>query len=141
MNTDSIYQFVKEKLITHGVKNTNCGLMILQDKRLFLLFVQLEREVRKGSFDAVQSATLKIENYLISIEKRQLMAFTYLYLSFSDFAPNLTELDEQLPDGSVRKAKVFASNITDEEMLIGLWASVKYEQVGRRLLQVVYAAS
>lgn len=141
MSKDSIYQFVKKKLIIHGVENTNCGLTILKDNRLFLLFVKLEREVRKGGFDAVQSATLEIENYLISVEKRQLMAFAYLYLLFSDFAPNLTERDEQLPDGGIRKSKVFASNITDEEKLIGLWASVKYEQVGKRLLGVVYADS
>lgn len=139
MQEASIYQFVKDKLAKHGVKKTEGGLLTLSDQKLFTLFVKLERTVRDSSFDAVQSVALEIEKYLISIEKRHLMAFTYLYLKFSDFTPRRTERDEQLPDGTIRKSKVFRRQISDDEMLIGLWARVKYDQVGERLLRVVYA--
>jgi len=139
MTETSIYQFVKDKLVTHGVEKTKSGLLTLNDQKLFLLFVELERAVRESSFDAVQFAALEIENYLISIEKRQLIAFVYLYLKFSGFTPIKTELDEQLPDGNIRKSKVFSSSVTDDEILIGLWARVKYKQVGERLLGIIYA--
>lgn len=141
MAKTSIYQFVKEKLITHGVKNTNDGLVTLTDQKLFSLFVDLERAKRNNSFDAVQSASLDIEKYLISLKKRQLLAFVYLYLRFSDLTPERTELDELLPDGKIRKSSVFSNKLTDEEMLIGLWAKVKYDQLGERLLRIVYAGS
>ncbi|MBR9844173.1 MAG: hypothetical protein GYB25_13515 [Rhodobacteraceae bacterium] len=141
MAKTSIYQFVKEKLITHGVKNTNDGLLTLTDQKLFSLFVDLERAKRNKSFDAVQSASLDIEKYLISLKKRQLLAFVYLYLRFSDLTPERTELDELLPDGKIRKSSVFSNKLTDEEMLIGLWAKVKDDQLGERLLRIVYAGS
>lgn len=135
----SIYQFVKDKLITHGVENTKGGLLILSDQKLLLLFVKLERAVRDSSFDASVSAALEIENYLISIEKQQLMAFTYLYLMFSDITSKLTELDKQLPEVTIQESKVVLRNVTNEETLIRLWGQVKYEQIGERLLEVVYA--
>jgi hypothetical protein len=106
---------------------------------LFSLFVELERAARQGSFDAVQTAALKIENYLVSIEKRQLMAFAYMYLRFSEFTPKRIRADEHLPDGCVRKSKDFPRQVSDEEMLIGLWARVKYDQEGEKILRVVYA--
>ncbi len=139
MTTESIYQFVKDKLATLGVEKTEDGLLTLSDQRLFLLFVELERAARQGSFDAVQVAALKIENYLISIEKRQLMAFAYMYLRFSEFTPKRTRADEHLPDGCVRKSKDFPRQVSDEEMLIGLWARVKFDQAGEKFLRVVYA--
>ncbi len=141
MAETSIYQFVKDKLITHGVKNTHDGLLILTDEKLFSLFVDLERAKRKSSFDAVQSVSIDIEKYLISLKKRQILAFVYLYLRFSDLTPERAELDEQLPDGKIRKSSVFSNKLTDEEMLIGLWAKVKYDQLGKGLLRIVYAGS
>lgn len=141
MTEISIYQFVKEKLVTHGVENTEDGALTLQDRYLFSLFVDLERAVRNSSFDATQSAVQKIENYLVSIEKRQIMAFAYLYLKFSEFTPALIEADEYLQNGRVRKTKEFLRQISDEEMLIGLWATVKYDQEGKRLLGAVHATS
>jgi len=141
MTKASIYQFVKDKLITHGVEKTKGGLLILSDQKLFSLFVYLERAARNCSFDAVQSAAKEIEKYLISIEKRELMAFTYMYLRFSDFTPKVTKADEHLQNGRVRKSKEFLRQVTDEEVLIGLWATVKYDQEGEKFLRLVYATS
>ncbi|MFK8033749.1 MAG: hypothetical protein AB8B94_06340 [Hyphomicrobiales bacterium] len=95
--------------------------------------------MRDSSFDASVSAAHEIENYLISIEKQQLMAFTYLYLMFSDITSKRTKLDEQLPEGTIQESTVVVRNVTNEETLIRLWGQVKYEQVGERLLEVVYA--
>lgn len=141
MTKASIYQFVKDKLLTHGIEKTEDGALILHDQKLFSLFVELERAVRKGSFDAVQTAALGVETYLISIEKRRLMAFAYMYLRFSDLAPKITKADEHLPDGCVRKSSDYRRQVSKEEMLIGLWATVKFEQEGEKFLRVVYAAS
>ncbi|MDF1872684.1 hypothetical protein [Vannielia sp.] len=141
MTEISIYQFVKEKLIIHGVENTPDGQLTLTDLKLFSLFVDLERAARESSFDAVQSASSNIEKYLSSLEKRQLIAFVYMYFRFSNFTPSRILLDEHLEDGGVRKCNEFKRQISDEEALIGLWASVKYHQVGERLLGVVYSRS
>lgn len=135
-----IYQFVKEKLVTHGVKNTADGLLTLCDQKLFSLFVDLERAARESSFDGVQSAAQEIENYLVSIDKRQLMAFTYMYLRFSDFTPKLIEADEHMPDGRVKKCNEYLRQVSEEEILIGLWARVKYDQEGEAFLRIVYAS-
>ena len=67
------------------------------------------------------------------------MAFTYMYLHFSDFTPVRTEVDEYLEDGWIKKSKVFRNNVSDEEMLIGLWATVQYELVGQAFLRIKYA--
>jgi len=139
MNTSSIYQLVKNKLGTHGVENSKDGLLTLNDQKLFSLFVDLERAKRISSFSGVQSASHDIEKYLISIDKRELMAFTYMYLYFSDFTPARTEVDEYLEDGWIKKSKVFRNNVSDEEMLIGLWATVQYELVGQAFLRIIYA--
>ena len=141
MGEAPIYQLVKDKLVTHGVERTKDGLLTLTDQTLFSFFVDLERAVRKSSFDAVQSAAMGIESYLTSISKRHLMAFTYMYLKFSDLTPKLTHPDQHLPDGRVRKSKEFLRQVSDEEMLIGLWATVKYDQEGKAYLRVVYASS
>lgn len=139
MTESSIYQRVKAKLITHGVEKTKGGRLVLSDQRLFSLFVALERAMRSNSFDAVQLATNEIDCYLASLGKRQLMAFAYLYVRFSDFTPRATLADEHLPDGKVRKCATYATNVTNEQILIGLWARVKYDEVGERLLRAVYA--
>lgn len=141
MDEASIYHFVKQKLITHGVENTACGRLTLNDQNLFSLFVRLERETRYCSFDAVRSVAMEIEDYLLSREKHQLMAFVYMYLKFSDLTPKRTLWTEHLEDGCVRTCVEYQRQISDEEALIGLWASVKFDQVGKDLLRVVYSES
>lgn len=141
MAQDPIYQFVKDKLVAHGVKKTPDGLMTLTDLTLFSLFVDLERAVRASSFDSVQSRVLEIENYLVSINKLQLIAFAYMYLVFSDFRPKLTKIDEHLPNGRIRKCQEYLRDVSEEEVLIGLWARVKYDKVGKAFLRVIYASS
>ncbi len=139
METDSIYQFVKNKLTAHGAAKTRDGSLTLEDQNLFKLFVELERMARLSSFDGVQRAAQEIEKYLVAIGKRQLMAFVYLYLTHYRFTPKITERDENLSEGRIRKSYVFLCDVSNEERLIGLWAKVKYDQDGQRLLQVVYA--
>ncbi len=139
MIESSIYQFVRDKLVTHGVNNTDDGSLTLNDKPLFSLFVNLERSKRASDFDSVLSTANEIETHLISINKRQVMVFVYLYLKFSVFTPKLREADEIQANGSVKKSSIFRRDISDEEMLIGLWATVKYGQIGEKYLRVVYA--
>lgn len=138
MSESSIYKSVKDKLITHGVMNTEDGFTTLNDKLLFKMFVELERAKSLPSFDDVQLVATKIDNYLASIGKRQVMAFVYMYLRFSDLTENQIEPDEVFPDGRVRKSGVFVRDVSDEERLIGLWGTVKYKQFGEEYLGVVY---
>ncbi|MGB5871869.1 MAG: hypothetical protein WBH04_16890, partial [Albidovulum sp.] len=121
------------------VEKSRDGRLTLDDKKLFSLFVQLERAARESCFAAVQSAAFNIERYLSFIEKRQLMGFVYLYPEFSDYTPKGTLADESLEGGGVRKCKEYRRPVSDEEVLIGLWASLKYDQEGEKLLRVVYS--
>jgi hypothetical protein len=141
MSDSSIYEAVKTKLITHGVSSTADGRRTLNDARLFLLFVQLERAKRLAGFDGVLDACQKLETYLSLIGQQKLIVFAYMYLRFSELTPNKHELDETLQDGKVRKSAVYARAISDEERLIGLWATVKYEAVGTHLLRLIHATS
>ncbi|KIN79142.1 hypothetical protein [Sulfitobacter mediterraneus] len=138
MTEQSIYQLVRDKLITHGVMKTDDGLITLNDKVLFGKFVKLERSKREPSFDEVLAVAAEIDTYLISIGKRQVMAFVFMYLHFSDLTVSRWELDEALPDGRVRKSGIFLRDVSDEERLIGLWATVKYRQIGESYLQTIY---
>ncbi|NNE89144.1 MAG: hypothetical protein HKN27_13800 [Silicimonas sp.] len=141
MMEQSIYQLVKDKLITHGVKKSDSGGLTLSDKKLFALFVDLERARQAGSFAAVTAAVQDIETYLLSINKQHLMAFAYMYLRFSDLTPKRVKLDEEPGDGTFIKSQVYTRDLTDEEILIGLWAKVKYEGEGEAFLRIVYAGT
>ncbi len=139
MNDSSIYKTVKAKLITHGVDRTADGRLTLTDAELFSLFVQLERAKERASFDAVLEVCAKMEAHLAHIGKRQLIVFAYMYLRFSELTPATQELDALLPDGKVRKSWIFRRPVSDEEMLIGLWARVRYDAVREHMLRLVYA--
>lgn len=139
MNDSSIYSTVKAKLIRHGVDRMADGRLTLTDVKLFSTFVQLERVKRIASFDGVLEVCAEIEAHLARLGKRQLIVFAYMYLSFSDLTPRIHERAEVLPGGKVRKSYIFDRAISDEEMLIGLWARVEYEAVGDHLLCLIYA--
>lgn len=105
-----------------------------------MLFVKIERAKRQENFSRILEIVEEMEAYLISIGKRQLIVFVYMYLKFSDLGPKLRELDEDLPNGRVRKACIFNRHVSDEEILIGLWAGVKFTQLGYYYLRVVYSS-
>jgi len=124
----SIYHYTKRKLLGHGVRNTDDGSLTLADKRLFLLFVKLERAQRGKSFEAVQAAVHAIEIYTGSIGKRHVAIFAYMYLRFSDGTPKMTHLDETLEGGGVRKTKDYRRPVIDEEIVIAEWAKVRFNR-------------
>ncbi|MGX7875945.1 hypothetical protein ACVDG5_027425 [Mesorhizobium sp. ORM6] len=124
----SIYETTRQKLFGHGVRNTNDGRLTLVDKKLFLLFVKLERAQRSKYFDAVEAAVHAIEVYVKSIGKPQIALFAYMYVYFSDGTPKMTECDELLERGGVRKIKEYRRPVTDEEIAIAAWAGVKFDR-------------
>lgn len=76
-----LYDYVRAKLIRHGVENSEVGRLVFADKRPFLRFVGLERAVRDGSFDAVRARVDDIERHAIAIGRRQVAFFAYMYPS------------------------------------------------------------
>ena len=127
----SIYQFTYRKLFPSGVSNDSDYQIIFRDKYLFLLFVKLERARRLQCFDAVHTAVTNIENYLKKIGKRHLVIFAYRYLYFfSNGTPNVTERDEVLKNGDIRKCKIYKKPTTEEEIMIATWAALKYHKYG-----------
>lgn len=133
----SIYQTTRQKLFGHGVRNTNDGRLTLIDKRLFLLFVKLERARRLKCFDAVEAAVHAIEAYVKSIGKPQLALFAYMYVYFSDGTPKMTKYDEILEGGGVRKVKEYRRPVTDEEIAIAAWAGVKFDRYGNSFFRAL----
>ncbi len=136
----SIYEFVRKKLNSHGADRTPDGLIALQNKPLFLAFVQLERAVRIADFDAVQSAVRKIDERAGALGKRHLIVFAYMYLRFSDATPKMIYADVRQDDGGVLRTVEYHRPVTPEERLIADWGSLYDERYGRRLRQAVYAS-
>jgi hypothetical protein len=136
----SIYDFVKKKLISHGVEQTPDGLLTLETKVLFLAFVQLERAVRIADFDAVQDAVRKIETRVKSMGKRHLIVFAYMYLQFSDGTPKVTHADVIQEDGRVLRSVEYLRPVTGAERLIADWGDLLYQRYGEYLLRAVSAS-
>ena len=136
----SIYEFVKKKLISHGVNRTPDGLVTLENKLLFLGFVQLERAVRTADFDAVLSAVKRIDERASSLGKRHLIVFAYMYLFFSDGTPKTTHADITKDDGGVLRTVEYRRAVTPEERLIADWGHLWLERCGKSLLRAVYAS-
>ncbi|MDC0737991.1 hypothetical protein N6L24_06850 [Cognatishimia sp. SS12] len=77
----------------------------MTEQKLFFCSLILSA-AREGSFDAVQSSSFRNVEYLSSFEKRQLKAFVYMDLKFSDVTPKRTLLDVPLEDGGSENAKI-----------------------------------
>lgn len=135
----SIYEFVKQKLISHGVDQSPDGLVTLKNKYLFLDFVHLERAVRIADFDAVQRAVKIIDERARSLGKRHLIVFAYMYLYFSDGTPKKTA-ETTKDDGGVLMSVEYRRTVTSEERLIADWGHLWFERCGDSLLRAVYAS-
>lgn len=136
----SIYEFVRNKLISHGVDRTPDGLITIENKLLFLAFVQLERAVIIADFDAVQSAVKRIDERVGLLGKRHLVVFAYMYLYFSDRTPKMTHADVSNDNGGVLRSVEYRRAVTPEERLIADWGRLWYLRCGKSLLRAVYAS-
>lgn len=136
----SIYEFVKKKLISHGVDRTPDGLVTIENKSLFLAFVQLERAVRIADFDTVRSAVKGIDERVGALGKRHLIVFAYMYLYFSDGTPKTTHADGSNDDGGVLRLVEYRRAVTPEERLIADWGGLWFLRCGKSLLRAVYAS-
>ncbi|MER9346216.1 hypothetical protein [Mesorhizobium sp. M0239] len=136
----SIYGFVKEKLISHGVDKTPDGLITITNQLVFLDFVRLERAVRIADFNAVQSAVKTIDERVASLGKRHLIVFAYMYLRFSDGTPKMTHADVETEDGGISRLVEYRRAVTPEERLIADWGRLWDERFGKSLLGLVYAS-
>jgi hypothetical protein len=123
----SIYQFTRQKLLSHAVHETDSGRTILNDKRLFLMFVKLERARRSVDFCQIQSSVRDIEEYTKSIGKGYLKVYAYLYVAFSEFAVNVHHLPVILGDGRVRYCKDYRRPVSKAEIAIDAWASLMFD--------------
>ena len=134
----NLYAHVKAKLIGHGVQNSGHGRLVLSDKRLFLLFVGLERAVRARSFDAVRARVDDIEHHATSLRCRHVVVFAYMYLSLSPLAPRRTYPDVAGPDGRIRKCFDYDRTVSDEERLIGDWARIWCHRYAKHCFRALY---
>ena len=79
------------------------GKIVLSNKKLFLLFVKLERARRLADFLYVQKCVHEIEQYTHSIHQQSLAVFAYMYLELG--SAKKSEIDEEMEDGRLRKLK------------------------------------
>lgn len=137
--TASIYEFVREKLATHGVNRTSDGRMVIENKLLFLSFVRLERAVRVSDFSAVQNAVDDIKQCVAALGKSHLIVFAYMYLYFSDgTAQEIKRADEE--NGNMILTYKYRRSVTKEDRLIADWGGMLYDKFGEDLLGLVYAS-
>ncbi len=135
----SIYAFTKEKLLTHGVQNSANGRVILNDKRLFLLFVKLERARRLADFNAVHSSVEEIASYTKKIGKVHLLMFAFLYMRFTEMTPRVIHRREQLDNGDVRYIKDYGHVLSQQQIAIGEWATAMYAKYERHFFRAIYS--
>lgn len=136
----SIYQFTKQKLNTHGAQKSANGRLILSDKVLFLLFVKLERARRLSDLCVIQSKIEDIDDYVKKIGKPYLVVFAYMYIVFSDIAPNVVHQPRHLDDGRIRYMKDYRRLVTRSEIAIGEWASYMLDRCSPHFLWAVYSS-
>lgn len=139
--SNSIYKFVKSKLLSHGVRNTSDGHTIITDRALFLDFVRLERAVRLQEFSAVQSAVRLIEIRTSAMCKRHLLLFAYMYLKFSDGTPYVTHRDIVLAGGEIRRTVEYRRKVSQTERLICEWANDWCDRYSESYFRALYSSS
>ncbi|MER8365727.1 hypothetical protein [Mesorhizobium sp. M1378] len=138
----SIYRFVTQKLLSHRVRDTADGNLAITDRRLFLDFVRLERAVRLEDFAIVQSAVVAIENRCLSMGKRHIAVFAYMYLRFSDAAPKFTHLDIELEEeGGIRRTVDYRRRVSSTERLVGEWAAAWYDRYSKSFFRALYRSN
>ena len=98
----SIYEFTKQKLITHGVQKHQTAILVLTDKRLFLLFVKLERARRLADFGIIHARVDDIDSHTKTMGKPYLVIYAYMYIDFSKFTPRIIQLPIHLDNGDLR---------------------------------------
>lgn len=139
--SNSIYKFVKSKLLGHGVRNTSDGQIIITDRALFLDFVRLERAVRLQDLNAVQSAVRLIEIRTSAMSKRHLLLFAYMYLRFSDGNPYVTHPDIVLAGGEIRRTVDYRRKVSQAERLICEWADDWCNRYSESYFRALYSSS
>lgn len=136
--SSSIYEYTKQKLMTHGVCKTANGRLTLTDKALFLKFVRLERAMRLDDFESVRRSVQGIRCYLDRIGKRSVLVFAYMYVRFSVGSPLKGHLDISLEKGRVRKTLDYSRKVTRSERLIADWASDWYDRNSGFFFRALY---
>lgn len=131
----SIYAYTRAKLLTHGVAKTRDGRLTLDDKRLFLLFVKLERARRLADFDLVQARVRAIENYFRVMGKRAATVYAYMYVYFDGMRAETRF--EPRDDGKVTVHKTYRWMPSQDEIAIEEWAAIWYWRFGSRFLTAV----
>lgn len=138
---NSIYAVVKRNLKSLRVQNFSDGRLTIEDKRLFLDFVRLERAIRLSDFDAVQSAVEAIRDRTTLMGKRHVLVFAYMYARFSDATPKYTHSDIPLDGGGIRRTLDYRREVSPTDRLIGDWASVWYERYSQSFFRALYQSN
>lgn len=121
MTKQSIYVVTRAKLELHGAARTAAGRTIFQDKKLFLLFVRLERAKQTHDIEIIKKSVQEIGLYLDGINKYYLILFAYMYALFSDYS-TARQLPELLENGWTRYKTDHSRPLSDEERTIHDWA-------------------
>ncbi|MFB2566900.1 hypothetical protein [Rhizobium sp. IMFF44] len=111
----------------------------MNDKRLFLLFVKLERARRLADFSAVHSSVEEIASYTKKIGKVHLLMFAFLYIRFTEMTPRAIHRSEQLDNGDVRYIKDYGRTLTQQQIAIGEWATAMYAKYERHFFRAIYS--
>ncbi len=119
----NIYRYTIDKLKdAHRVTP-----QVLEDPRLLLLFVQLERAGRRRDFSPVELAIARMREYLRCQNREHLIVYGFLYVWFFDN----TRMKHTVDTSEAGKHSLvweYSSPVTREEHLISEWAALMYER-------------
>ncbi|MDC0657867.1 hypothetical protein N6L27_07675 [Leisingera sp. SS27] len=132
----SIYEFTREKLKRHSAAKTVEGQKILQDKRLFLSFVRLERSRAASDFDRVTRDACNCRDKLRDAGIEQAYGFVLLYLRFSYAGVHRHAPVRQ--DRKITYSATYQRHITPEQILIQNWAELQDKKFGETMRRAMH---
>jgi hypothetical protein len=101
---------------------------ILADRKLLLLFVDLERARQSVSLDLWESAISRIRAYLRRHNREHLLVYGYQYIAFMHDKTRREYSIEKGDDGSWKHVFKYSRKVSRDEHALLEWAWMKYQQ-------------
>jgi hypothetical protein len=129
----SIYRHVRDQLRVHSGNDPKA----LGNKRLLVLFVQLERARRLVGFAEVARAVEQIERHLIDIGERYRVIYAYMYLYFGEAEP-LEREHGPASEGRFSLTYKDEYRFKTERILTHIWAGAMFDRYRDHFLAACY---
>lgn len=117
-----IHEYTVERL-----KRIKANPEVLADKKLLLLFVDLERARQSVSFELLESAISRIRSYLRRHNREHLLVYGYQYIAFLHDKTRRKHSIEKGDNDWCKHVFEYSRQVSRDEHAILEWAWLKYQ--------------